>query len=782
MSSELPNFKRYVVSFAFSNYKSSLGGMSKYIMANENALKELNVSYVYISSVKKMFKQNYLFQYFRLIVDGNYQGVFTLQHLKEYFEMLYKNKFSILEFHFHNILFTEIKHLQELVNFFPSAPILLIIHDYSTICCSFNLLTDKGCFCGPGLPPKEKCLSCKKYSLYKKNNLAIYNFLLKNKDRLKVLCPSDCAKKIRLQAYPSLQNKTFVLPEQKLDGLYVSAKKYDSNAKIKIAYVGNYSQHKGCDVWKKMVNNNLADCYEFYEFCNNGSGSEKVKNVKVTFNPSNLNAMVDELRKEQIDCVLLWSTWPETYSYTLYESYSANCFILTNKNSGNICDFVEKKKIGKVFESEDELISFLSDKERFLSEYQKKKKCINGPLYLTDNNDYLRELCMGSECTENVFSSKSSKKFIRDYIFYPIFMMLKKGDDMIKQNNTKNKIGILTFTNGCNYGQRLQNYALQEVLSKLGFFAETIKQEYNISYKHKIKEFILSLFHPFISSMYVLRTLNFAKFNKKYIKFYKNKIEYNLLSINPINKKFDYFICGSDQIWNLNSPFVDSTFFLKFADKEKRLTYAPSIASKTFSAENINKYKNYIEGIKFLSCREKSGCEFIEKITGKKCKLVLDPTMLLTKEEWELIKIKKNKHKKDYNLFIFLGKPSLDVIKKFNKKNDILINGFSTFSPEYFLGLISDAKCVYTDSYHAMVFSIIFEKQFFVSFRDGDDDMYSRFESLLDILEIKDRNFDINLSNDVEIDLIDFEKVKKNLDYYKTISLKFLKEELNIDS
>ena len=124
------------------------------------------------------------------------------------------------------------------------------------------------------------------------------------------------------------------------------------------------------------------------------------------------------------------------------------------------------------------------------------------------------------------------------------------------------KIGILTFTNGTNYGQRLQNYALQTVLEEKGHEAYTIRQSWPRSlWKNRVKEWIKKLCDPKNGWKKLRKERAFDQFNARYIKFYKKTISFEKDN-RWIAKEFDKFVAGSDQIWNPNSPLCGGNFFL----------------------------------------------------------------------------------------------------------------------------------------------------------------------------------------------------------------------------
>ena len=227
-----------------------------------------------------------------------------------------------------------------------------------------------------------------------------------------------------------------------------------------------------------------------------------------------------------------------------------------------------------------------------------------------------------------------------------------------------NKIGIVTITDGTNYGNRLQNYGLQRTLEKLNYDAETIIN--NSAWdeidkigllKIKVKSIIKCFLYPKRSFVERKRKYKFKEFNKKFIKFSRFQVSNKLEKINSnINLEYDYFCCGSDQIWNPSFRENAKANFLQFTNKNKRIAYAPSIAVNAIPQDRMEEYKKYFEEIEKISIREDAGARIIKELTGKNVPVLLDPTMLLNDCEWdELIEKPKQLKKQKYILNYFLG-------------------------------------------------------------------------------------------------------------------------------
>lgn len=367
------------------------------------------------------------------------------------------------------------------------------------------------------------------------------------------------------------------------------------------------------------------------------------------------------------------------------------------------------------------------------------------------------------------------------------------------------RIGIITISEHNNYGNRLQNYALQRFLLNYADNVDTIwwcKDNYLLNKKFSIKTAIKYLLNYketrlYINNKYIkdcIREYNIKKFSDKYI-----SIKYDYTINKDLSNKYDFFIVGSDQVWNTNfwmgwDSLVNTinAVFLKFLSKEKRVAYAASIAIPEIPKDKEKIFKDGLNEMKAISVREKTGADLVKNLTGRDVSVLVDPTILLSKEEWQKIELKPEWYSGEkYILTYFLGNPSL-VIEKIAKKNNWEIfnlmdkNNFNLYTSrvEEFIYLVEHAELVATDSFHACVFSILMNTPFLVVNRQqkGVADMTSRIDTLMDLFGYQDRyivNSKCELS-DEEILNMDFSKVKAIQEREKKRSKDFLEKALNL--
>lgn len=325
------------------------------------------------------------------------------------------------------------------------------------------------------------------------------------------------------------------------------------------------------------------------------------------------------------------------------------------------------------------------------------------------------------------------------------------------------KIGIVTITSVQNYGNRLQNFALQEVLKSLGHDVDTIWNSPNVRddmcFKEQLKCYIRKIFHlkyvPRID-----RIIKFNKFNKKFIKWSKVRICNTDIS-KSLYKRYDFFVCGSDQVWNLSYQITTPFMFLTFAEPKQKIAYAASIGMLDLNNKQKSIFKDRLDKFEHISVREKKAALFLEEVLKRTIDVMPDPTLLLTREMWRKLEKKPKNHddSKKYMLSYFLGdkkihENSIKSIfecgkKKFGDFQEIFLEDCSedgtenpyyyTMDPLEFLWLINHAEIICTDSFHGSVFSIIFHKPFLVYERDGNVNMSSRIEQLMYMFDMQDR-------------------------------------------
>ena len=366
------------------------------------------------------------------------------------------------------------------------------------------------------------------------------------------------------------------------------------------------------------------------------------------------------------------------------------------------------------------------------------------------------------------------------------------------------KIGLLTLPFNNNYGGYLQAYALMTILKQMGHEVELIYRRHNkrplkyrllYSFKTVVKCFLRIAHGPLFSS----REYDHRQAGKMMMPFVdknispKTKPYFTTVCMEKSCKgKYDVVIVGSDQVWRpMYVPNIND-FFLEFIkDKNvRKIAYAASFGTATPEYTDLQKKMcgKLISEFQAISVREKSALKVIENFGWQvNCmpQLVLDPTFLLPSKEYlKHIKLKRcdqifcyvlDRTERTRELILYAEKllklPCYEILKDVNEKN------FLKPSIEIWLSNIYNARFILTDSFHGIVFSIIFNKPFavYVNKDRGAD----RFVSLLSLIGLEDRM--INDLSDVDKIInnsIKWDSVNEKLENLRNISIHFLNDSL----
>lgn len=313
------------------------------------------------------------------------------------------------------------------------------------------------------------------------------------------------------------------------------------------------------------------------------------------------------------------------------------------------------------------------------------------------------------------------------------------------------KVGIVTlYYKNYNFGGLLQAYALPKI----------IRKQFKID-AEQISFSLCAVDDGAVNNMYIKKNnviyqmaiKIFAQIEKRNITTRKRKFEqfmreiphceevYDVHTIQECLSKYQVFICGGDQIWNIRNG-VDNlkVFTLRFAPENvRKIAYAPSMAVLEMDSEGKECMEQGLSGLKAISVREKQSIELLKKVTNKKIEIVVDPVLLLNEEEWSK-ELREPILSKKYILCYLINDnvAQRKAIQKLAKKLQLQIVTFPhilanavrkcdlffgdihdyTSGPREFLGLIKNAEFVITDSFHACVFSMIFQTPFVVLERD----------------------------------------------------------------
>ena len=365
----------------------------------------------------------------------------------------------------------------------------------------------------------------------------------------------------------------------------------------------------------------------------------------------------------------------------------------------------------------------------------------------------------------------------------------------------RDKVGILTFVWSRNYGAKLQAWALQSLVFSLGFECEII----SFRRKHDCRIRVILKFlrkghvgrftrELAIDLLRWRKHLRLDAFTTQQMRL-SPKTCFNLNDLAKLSERYSTIICGSDQVWNPELTLESQLcYLLDIPDRKDmlRIAYAASIGRSFINESMLEDFSRCLKKFDAISLREKSAITLIKSLAEKDISSVLDPTLLLTMEQWTPLCADVDINE-PYLLVYSFGSPSRlkKLAEQIAEERGLKIVSFHkkrhyrneacrvpNAGPREFLGLFSKAQFVITNSFHGTAFSIIFKKAFFCM---STNDKGSRLRDLLDSLDLGDRLVSDRSSKNATLGgEIDYIQVEDKLRILREKSIAYLKSALEI--
>lgn len=355
------------------------------------------------------------------------------------------------------------------------------------------------------------------------------------------------------------------------------------------------------------------------------------------------------------------------------------------------------------------------------------------------------------------------------------------------------KIGIITTFRQANFGSVLQAFSLQYVIEKMGHNAILIDYKYPNDYHYKnghprksfwiIEKYKLRLFLGKIGLKPKNKMLLMNEFISQNIICTKSYNSKNKLHSNP--PKFEVYISGSDQIWNPNTMFGDMSYFLDFAPKTaKKIAYSSSFSCDTIPQKYQYEYRQYLQQYNSIFVREENGRQIAKALTGRTdIDVVLDPTLLLKKDEWEKYADQSSLKNipQNYILFYMLAytynpqNKMAEILNKLQNQYNLPILSLSpkpigfegrfiqiehthTVGIYEFLDLFRNATMVVTSSFHGTAFALNFGKPL-LALIDGEKKSDDRISTIMEKMGMNKQL--INTNTIIDNQIVPFYDVKR---------------------
>lgn len=361
---------------------------------------------------------------------------------------------------------------------------------------------------------------------------------------------------------------------------------------------------------------------------------------------------------------------------------------------------------------------------------------------------------------------------------------------MMDFESEKIKIGTITFHWATNYGAVLQAFALQQFLDIQGYQTEIINY---VPSRVKYIQILSDLKNFRFNNL--LKEYKINTFRKRNLRL-SNSVYHTNNSLVINCHEYDMYICGSDQIWNESFVLTSEekpnlSYYLNFVKSDKRrISYATSFGKEKLSKEVIDLVRPELDKFSNISIRENTGKNILEDM-GSAAVLVVDPTILLEKESYERIFENRNIAKK-YQLFSYILHENQ---KTANAINDYVFNNYFNKSTDKkynkepinvheWLYNIKNSRFVLTNSFHGVVFALIFNKPF-IAIPVEDSKMNDRINTLLSSIGMKNRSIDKYNENTIDQlmnETIKWDEVNSKIENLRKVSIEFLEKAIRVNN
>lgn len=371
------------------------------------------------------------------------------------------------------------------------------------------------------------------------------------------------------------------------------------------------------------------------------------------------------------------------------------------------------------------------------------------------------------------------------------------------------KVAVITFHRAHNFGSVLQTYALQEFIRQIGKEGGT-EIDYSVIDLHtRVQENLYNVFKPWNCLQNVVKnilTIPHAKAlrikHRKFTQFVNERFRLTKRYINEEEIKndppeADYYISGSDQIWNVRAKDFSSAYFLDFVRKGKKISYAASLGPMmiNWADYDAESCASALSEYAAVSVREQGSADNVAAISDVKCDIHVDPTLLLSAAEWRKVQSDANYHDGQY-ILLYCLEPTKEqlamaesvskklklpiVVLRYNNKNDMFNHFVKKYDsgPEDFLAYIDHAALVLSSSFHGTAFSLIYHKPFYVF--NGMKD--NRIASILMKTKMTERSLEsVSDTERVTLEAPDVEVIEKLLEEERQKSREYIGALLEID-
>lgn len=341
------------------DYLNVTGGSQVSVADEQERTNVLGISYlqIYPYIKGKRFTSGDRLEYIGVSLDGIAIGFTEIRELCQAVSNLKDRSLDKVIIH-HSMGFTY-ESVQRVLDLAGKRGVFWL-HDYFSLCPSYNLLRNDTVFCGAPELNSNECAICH-YLPARREQVDLFEKLF-SQNQLEVAAPSRFTYELWQNRFPIHPERVAIIPPARLEWQHATQTGFQGGV-MRVGFLGYPLAYKGWDSWTALTSALVEDKrYKFYHFSAQACGPGNYKHVNVRVTKDDRNAMLDAVRKKQIDAVILWSQVAETFSFTLHEALAAGAYILTNPQSGNIQSFIHRNPYhGLIVEDESALIALFQN-------------------------------------------------------------------------------------------------------------------------------------------------------------------------------------------------------------------------------------------------------------------------------------------------------------------------------------------------------------------------------------------------------------------------------------
>ncbi|WP_310621705.1 glycosyltransferase family protein [Flexibacterium corallicola] len=359
VNNELSSANSLLVAFGHDNYKQVSGGVQLCEDREELQSKfhDCNYLYVFPRQPLPVLSPNGEETLVSLILNGSTIGTCQMTELCTALKAI-RGAYENINFVIHHLLGHASDSIADLINAAGKSESMFWLHDFFSLCPSYALQRNNVSFCGSPVPTSNACTLCVFGSERTRHLKSISRFF--ERINCHVIAPSQVAADL-WQTKTKLSPATVqVLPHTTLELINRDDQKIVASSATKIAFIGTPAPHKGWHLFGRLVEQfGTNPNYEFYYLGTSTPNLSGIHHIPVWVTAENPEAMTSAISEHEIDLVLHWASWPETFSFSTFEAIAGGAAVLTNEISGNVAATVTRLARGAVFENEEDFVSSL---------------------------------------------------------------------------------------------------------------------------------------------------------------------------------------------------------------------------------------------------------------------------------------------------------------------------------------------------------------------------------------------------------------------------------------